>query len=361
MSDASRLPNVSLSEPAGGGTGAVCSGVGGVAWGRIAILVVLFVAAFWESLYRLVLKTNPYNGDANWQHAFFVPLIGVYYLYRNRDELLKAPVRPAWTGLPILVLGLMTYAYGIWPGQNAFIMDCGPVVAVFGLVLLVCGWAVMKIAWFPIVFLVCAIPWPATVYSLLAMPLQKLAASAAVVTLQATGVEALREGTKLVIGEAPNQRELNVAEACAGLKSLMTFITVAATLAFLAKRAMWQRVLITFSAVPIAVFCNMMRVAGQGLLDHYVSQKLSESFAHQFVGLVMLLPAVFLIMLVAWIVDNVFMEEEEGGGGARAGTAGPGQKSLVIEVPRASERRASGRGAGSESVLPLGTRTQEGQ
>src|SRR6185369_11695867 len=106
-------------------------------------------------------------------------------------------------------------------------------------------------------------------------------------------------------------RVLNVAEACAGLRSLMTFISVGATVAFLSNRPLWQKIIITLSAIPIAIFCNVMRVAGQGLLDHYVSRQLSESFAHQFVGLVMLIPAFFLILLVAWVLDHLFVEEVE--------------------------------------------------
>jgi exosortase len=180
------------------------------------------------------------------------------------------------------------------------------VATLFGVVLLICGWDVMKTAWFPILFLVCAIPWPQLVYSWVALPLQKLAATAAVVTLQLTGVDASQSGTKLTIGTG---RVLNVAEACAGLKSLMTFVAVGAAIGFLSSRALWQKLLISLSAVPIAIFCNMMRVAGQGLLDHYVDRRLSESFAHQFVGMIMLIPAFFLIQGVAWVLDNLFIEE----------------------------------------------------
>ncbi len=104
-------------------------------------------------------------------------------------------------------------------------------------------------------------------------------------------------------------RALNVAEACSGLKSLMTFITVAAAVAFLSPRPMWQKLVIVFFAIPIAIFCNVMRVTGQGLLDHYVSPQLSESFAHQFVGLVMLIPAFILILLVGWVLDRLFIDE----------------------------------------------------
>src|SRR5439155_5985146 len=115
----------------------------------------------------------------------------------------------------------------------------------------------------------------------------------AVGTLRFTGVNAYRTGTKINMGSGITEavRTLNVAEACAGLRSLMTFITVGAAVAFLSQRSLWQKIIITLSAIPIAIFCNVMRVAGQGLLDHYVSRQLSESFAHQFVGLVMLIPA----------------------------------------------------------------------
>jgi exosortase/archaeosortase family protein len=105
------------------------------------------------------------------------------------------------------------------------------------------------------------------------------------------------------------ERVLNVAEACAGLRSLMTFITLGAAVAFLSNRPLWQKIIITISAIPIAIFCNVMRVAGQGLLDYYVSHAWSEGFAHQFAGLVMLVPAFFLILLVAWCVDHLFIEE----------------------------------------------------
>src|SRR5690606_19253843 len=100
-----------------------------------------------------------------------------------------------------------------------------------------------------------------------------------------------------------------VAEACAGLKSLMTFLTVGAAMAFLSARPMWQKLILTASAIPIAIFCNTMRVAGQGLLDYYVSRDISQGFAHQFSGLIMLIPAFFLLLLVGWILDRLFIEE----------------------------------------------------
>jgi len=280
------------------------------AWVKIAILTALIAAAFWPNLQRLWAKTNPFYGEPNWGHSMCVPLIGLYYLYVNRDALLAAQRKPSWAGLLFTLGGLFLYGYGIWPGQNDFIKDFGMVVTLFGIVLMLTGWAVMKIAWFPIAFLVCGIPWPGLVYSWVASPLQQLAANVAVYVLQATGVKAFAGGTKIcVYGHGDVLRTLNVAEACAGLRSLMTFISVAAAVAFLSARPLWEKLIIVVSAIPIAIFCNVARIAGQGLLDHYVSQQLSENFAHEFVGLVMLVPAFVLILAVGWMLDQIFVEE----------------------------------------------------
>lgn len=338
-------------------------------WTKIVLVSgLLFWLFLVPCLQRLWEKTNPFYGEPNWGHSFFIPLVGLYYLYLNREELLKAKVQPLlglnftrsrliggaavaigamagyflaglilppnyasyaegaaagvavlgvmallldW-GLGTLFWGLMVFAWGIYPGQNDWAKDFGMVATIFGVVLTLCGWGVMKIAWFPIVFLVCALPWPGLVYSAIAGPLQHLAAQVAVGVLNLFGAESVQQGTKIVIRHpVPPDRILNVAEACAGLRSLMTFIFIAASMAFLSARPMWQRIIMTASAVPIAIFCNVMRVSGQGLLDRYWSEEMSQGFAHQFVGLVMLLPAMLMILGLGWILDQIFIEEVE--------------------------------------------------
>ncbi|MBC8107859.1 MAG: exosortase/archaeosortase family protein [Anaerolineae bacterium] len=281
------------------------------AWVQIAAIATAMAVLFWPNLRRLILKTNPFTGEANWGHSIVIPIIGIYYLYVNRDELLRATVKPAWTGLFVMLAGILIAGYGIYPGRNDTVWDYGMVITLIGVVLLTCGWQVMKVAWFPLLFLFAAIPFPGLIYSKMAMPLQNIAAKVAVVTLQLTGVDATVSGTKIHMGNGIMSpvRTLNVAEACAGLRSLMTFISVAAAVAFLSSRPLWQKLVITVSAIPIAISCNVMRVAGQGLLDHYWSPEVSEGFAHQFVGLAMMVPAFFLVLMVGWLLDKIFVEE----------------------------------------------------
>jgi exosortase len=341
-------------------------------WITAAIVAGLFVVIYWPNLIRLFRKTAPFIGVAEWYHALFVPVVGVYYLYLHLDELLAAKVKPvlgnrlsrgrfisaglaaaaglfAWLvipearfvpeqyrdyaalagvagqglvglavmvvlldwGLGSLLFGLAVSIYGIYPGQNDFVKDVGMVIAIFGAVLTLAGWGVMRIAWFPIAFLLCALPWPGLFYSRVAMPLQTIAAYVGVMVMQLCGVEAEYSGTVMYIYTPgnPMPRPLNVAEACAGIKSLMTFVTLAAALAFLSNRPLWQKLFVTAAAVPIAILSNVIRVAGQGLLDRYVSQEWSTGFAHGFAGVVFLIPGFLVIMGMFWLLDKLFIEE----------------------------------------------------
>lgn len=352
-------------------------GLRAMTWAQIGVVALLFAGVFWPNLWRLWLKVNPINGVewSDWSHSMLVPIVGLYYLWLRREELLAGPVRPLladdfsrarWLGggvtlalgaagylifahgpghvllgrtlaeyagpaalgaaiVGVLVLaldwglgtmlgGMLLTAYGIWPGQNDYLKDVGMILTLFGVVLTLTGWRIMRIAWFPIAYLICAIPWPGLVYSKIAIPLQYLAAKVAVVVLNVAQVDSVVDGTRIVIEKSGGvTRVLNVAEACAGMRSLMTFITLAGALAFLSlARPLWQKLIIVASAVPIAIFCNVMRVSGQGLLDVYVTEQASEGFAHGFVGLVMLIPALFLLLGVGWALDQVFIEADDG-------------------------------------------------
>jgi exosortase len=276
---------------------------------RVWILISL-VALFPLALIREEL--TPIFFPAAAVSAFIIATtFGLTFIPRSDSLMHRAREHSAgWFGGFIMLFGIAIFQYAIFPGQNDFLKDFGMVVTLFGVVLALTGWVVMKIAWFPIIFLVCGIPWPGLVYSKVAGPLQQLAANVAVWTLQLTGVEANVGGTKIsMIGGDGNWRTLNVAEACAGMRSLMTFVSVAAAVAFLSHRPLWQKIIVVLFAVPIAIFCNVMRVSGQGLLDRYVSHSLSENFAHQFVGLIMLIPAFLLILLVGWVLDQIFVEQ----------------------------------------------------
>lgn len=345
------------------------------AWVIAGIVLVIcatpYVGLFWSNLQRLWLKTNIINGSAEWAHATLVPLIGIYYLYLNLDELKKAKIKPvllgdfapyrwisaagccaigltAWYvipaitskfsyefktlgqglivmgiagavlnwGIATLLGGLFAYAYGIYPGQNDYVKDLGMVMTLFGAVLTMCGWQVMRIAYFPILFLICALPWPGLFYSQLAMPLQDMAAGVGVGVMQLIGVDATKEGTSIWLNFPPATGKppypINVAEQCAGLKSLMTFVSIGAAIGFLSNRALWQKLAIVASAIPIAILCNTFRVTMMGAGTYYGYPELLSGFTHQFAGMLLLIvPGTLMLLLVTWVVDKLVVEEAD--------------------------------------------------
>lgn len=344
------------------------------AWWIAVTVTGLFVAIYWSNLRRLWLKTKIIGGEAEWAHATLVPLIGLYYLYLHLDELKATPVKPllgtdlsrqrfAWAGiiaafgalcylvfphLPVigsivggelrlagiglmalavfaaafdwgigtLLYGLLVSAYGIYPGSNDFVKDVGMVIAIFGAVLALCGWGVMRIAYFPILFLFCALPWPGLFYSKIAMPLQELSAGGGVLTMRLFGIDAVKEGTTMMLNNVIDEKtlrpvEIGVAEACAGLKSLMMFVSLGAAVAYLSSRPLWQKLVMVASAVPIAILCNMFRVSGMGILRAWGYESPLEGDAHAWIGLLLLVPGFVMLLGVGWVLDRMFIEEAD--------------------------------------------------
>src|ERR1051325_6502067 len=121
MRDASILSGVPYAGPGTQNAPRTYYGLSSDAWARIGVLALLMIGLFWPNLRRLWLKTNPITGEANWGHAFFVPLLGLYYLYLNRDALLKArvsstPLKIALTDIFWIDAGHAPVSQILWKG-----------------------------------------------------------------------------------------------------------------------------------------------------------------------------------------------------------------------------------------------------
>ncbi|RME41361.1 MAG: exosortase/archaeosortase family protein, partial [Planctomycetota bacterium] len=176
------------------------------------------------------------------------------------------------------------------------------------------GWPVMRIAWFPIAFLVLAIPLPYTIYVGITMSLQRIAASisAAVLPLVIPGLHT--EAQAVVIdyvlpGMAPGQ--LNVEEACSGMRSTMAFVALGVAVAYVYDRPFWQRLILVLSCVPIAIACNAIRVTITGILHIRGYEELARGTAHQILGLLMFGVALGLFSLLSYVLAHLWVEVPE--------------------------------------------------
>lgn len=277
---------------------------------RLAVVVVLFLIAYWAPI-RYTLAGR-WLSDGNWSHGWLIPLFSLYFLSIKRDELARCHPRPSYWGAVILALSLAAYFISAWRLRMAYPQALSIVGAIFGLTLAIGGWSIMRVAWFPILFLVLAVPLPQSIYVDLTMPQQKLVSAVAAAVMPVVTPGLVTEPQAVVIdyimpGMEPGS--LNVEEACSGMRSTMAIVTLGVALAYLGDRPTWQRLVMVVACIPIAMFCNAIRVTVTGLLYVHGYPELAKGTAHQVLGILMFAIALGLFVLTGFVLSRLFVEE----------------------------------------------------
>jgi exosortase len=274
-------------------------------WQGVALLLLIgwLYAAI---LSRLFLQWVGPARDPNFEHGIFVPLFAFFVLWQNRKQLLNIPAAPAWTGLPLIVLSLLMLVLGVL-GAELFFSRVSLLVLLAGLIILFQGWMFFRAVLFPWAFLILMIPIPNLLLQQVTFPLQLLASKLATVLLQLVGVPVLRQGNMIILAAMP----LDVAEACSGIRSLLTLVTLAIIYGYLMENRIWVRVALASSAVPIAVAANSFRIFGTGLLVQYWDPDKAEGFFHAFSGWLIFVVALIMLYGVHRLISMIWSQENE--------------------------------------------------
>ena len=259
-----------------------------ISW-HTATLILLAAWLYAPIILRLV---RQWWSDPNFSHGFFVPVFSAFVLWQNRTRLREMQRKPSTWGLPIILVSLAMLVVGIF-GAELFLSRVSLIVLISGLVIFFLGWAIFREVLFPLLFLVLMVPIPAIVFSQITLPLQILASKVAAWTLPVFGVPVLREGNIINLPSMP----LEVAQACSGIRSLMSLLTLAIMYGYLMERRTWVRIVLALASVPIAVAANGLRIVGTGLVVQYWDPDKAEGFFHLFSG--WLVFVVSLLMLFA--------------------------------------------------------------
>ena len=257
---------------------------------QIFVLTALLV---W--LYAPVLKhlVGQWAHDPNYSHGFFVPAFSLFVIWSEKERLRKLPIEPASSGLMILAFGLVVLTAGIL-GAELFLSRFSFLLVIAGLVVLNYGWNHMRAILFPWLFLILMIPIPTIVFNQITFPLQLLASRLAAHSLPLLGVLVLREGN---IIQLPAMA-LEVAEACSGIRSLMSLATLAIIYGYLLEPRTSMRIILALASVPIAVIANSLRIVGTGLLVQYCDPDKAEGFFHAFSGWLIFVVSLTLLFLL---------------------------------------------------------------
>jgi exosortase len=244
--------------------------------------------------------------EPQYSHGYLVPLFAVFLLWHRRQLSPAAAKGSAW-GLPAVCAGValsLAGAYFHFPWLEA--VSLLPCLA--GLVLLAGGGAALRWAWPAIAFLLFMFALPFRIEVSLAQPLQWLATQASTAALVLLGFTATAEGNIITLGES----QVGVAEACNGLSMLLTFVALAVACATVIKRPARDRVVLVLSAVPIALFANVVRITVTGILYETADPGLARAFFHDFAGWFMMVLALGLVWIELQILARLFVEQESG-------------------------------------------------
>ena len=269
---------------------------------RLTFYWIAGISALVVGLYAPVLGplVRDWWEDPNYGHGFLVPLFAAYVLWQERDRWSILPARPANSGLAIMVFAILLLIAGFL-GAELFISRTSLLVMLAGLVTFLCGWKILRTIWFPLAFLVLMIPLPVLIYNQITFPLQFLSSQLAATGIDALHIPVLREGNLLIL---PNYT-LEVVEACSGIRSLMTLLTLAICYGYLTERRTWARITLVVLAVPIAVASNGIRIIGTGILTYFYGPGAAEGFFHAFSGWVIFVAALVLLLGTHWVLRKI--------------------------------------------------------
>jgi exosortase len=301
---------------------------------RILAIVGALIFAYATVLQKLGLD---WWTDENYSHGLLIPFIIGFILWSQRERLTRNAQRPAmlWG-----MLAVSTALMALWAGTagaELYMQRTSLVLMLAGIAIYFWGFKLLRLLIVPLFLLLLAIPIPVIVFNKIAFPLQLFASRCAVWAMSVFEIPVLRQGNviELLPLGARETKKLEVVEACSGIRSLMTLVTLAVVFAYfthprnhsgdgdqpktssgllstlnlalarLKRFGFWRSMIIVLSAVPIAIFTNALRVSGTGILARYYGTAVADGFFHSFSGWVIYVVAFLMLFGVGWLLDRV--------------------------------------------------------
>jgi exosortase len=253
----------------------------------VALVLGALVLVYWSVLRGLV---SAWSTDDNYSHGFFIVPLALYFAWERRHAIAVAPVRPSMVGLIVVAGSLFLLVAGLL-GAELFLSRLSILGTIAGAILFLFGWPMLRLLFFPLAFMLLMIPLPAIIFNKIAFPLQLLASHVGEYTISSLDIPILREGNVLILANAT----LEVAEACSGIRSLVSLFTLGIVFGYFVDRRFWVRAVIALSAVPVAIVANGLRVASAGIAAYNFGSAGVEGLFHEFSGWVVFVLA-FLMM-----------------------------------------------------------------
>jgi len=272
---------------------------------KIAAAFVLLAACFAVLYHHVIAKlVHDWYIDENYSHGFLIVPIALFFVWKRRGKLKEASRKASSWGL-VIVLGSTAVLLAGTLGSELFLTRISMLGTIAGVILYLYGWNQLRILLPPIAFLLLMIPIPAIIFNQIAFPLQLLASRFGEITLTAFQIPVLREGNLIHLANT----SLEVAEACSGVRSLISLLTLGIVYGYFTDSRIWVRIVLTVGTIPIAIAANGIRVAGTGIAAHFYGPEASQGFFHAFSGWIIFIAAFIMMFIlyriIAWFSPNL--------------------------------------------------------
>jgi exosortase len=268
-----------------------------ISWPAVAWFGILLIAAYFPILSKLVVQ---WSTDDDVSHGFFVPLVAGYIAWQRRERLISMEWKPAWWGIGILVwAGLQAYLGML--GAELFLQRTAFLFSLVAILLVLGGTGLIRQLALPLLLLPFMIPLPTVVYNQITFPLQLFASAVAERSLEVLNIPVLRDGNILELAS----QKLSVAEACSGIRSLLSLSFLSVVYAYFFDRKVWMRWVLLIATVPIAIIANSARVTLTGVFSE-IDPSLAEGFFHEAEGWVIFVVALIMLAITHLLLNWVY-------------------------------------------------------
>jgi exosortase len=275
------------------------------------VAILFLVMAYLPNLRALMAI---WNADANYAHGYLVIPIALFIFWQQllSQESKTAPeaVLAPWWGWVFLVAILLLRAVAYERGSS-WSEDATIIPAIAALTWSFGSWPLLRRVWPAIAYLLFMLPLPQAINSVLALPLQSLAATSSRFLLQLTGMWVIQDGNVINLTTAHGVERLDVALACNGLRMLMTMAATVTATVILLPLPTWKRIILFLSIVPIALVSNMARIVATGWCYYWFEGPNAKHWAHDWAGWLMMPLALALVGLELGILSWLVPKESE--------------------------------------------------
>ena len=261
--------------------------------GTLAIAIVPFLDALSE-LYDI------WNLRPEYSHGTLIPLLSLFLIWRKRNWLSRAELRGSWWGVPIMALGLFMWFAGELSTTYS-IVHYGFLVVLYGMIIALTGWRVFRELLAPLVLLLFMVPLPAFLIQGLSLQLQLLSSKIGVSLIRLAGISVFVEGNVIDLGVY----QLQVAEACDGLRYLFPLMTLGFLFAYFFRGPLWKKLVLFFATIPLAIGMNVIRIAIIGITVEHWGIRMAEGFLHEFQGWAVFMVSTVILVLLAALLTRI--------------------------------------------------------